>query len=84
MASSARARIARVVARLPDADVRTALRFVTELAARRDPLRAALLAAPEEDEEPGAHELEALEEGLSDHESGRVYSSEQVKRELGL
>ena len=79
-----RQRLLEIMARLPDADVEATLQFAAELASRRDPLLASLLAAPEEDEELSSEERRGLEEGLADHRAGRVFSSDQVKRELGL
>ena len=79
-----RARLSRLVDRLPDEDVRATLAFAKERAAQRDPLEERLSAAPEEDEELTEEEVAAVRDGLADREAGRVYSSEAVKRELGI
>ena len=79
-----RARLSRLVDLLPDEDVRATLAFAKERAAQRDPLEERLSAAPEEDEELTEEEAAAIQEGLADREAGRVYSSEAVKRELGI
>ncbi|MCY4629223.1 MAG: hypothetical protein OXE58_16845 [Acidobacteria bacterium] len=79
-----RARLSRVVSRLPDEDVRATLAFAEERAAQRDPLEERLSAAPEENEELADEEAAAIREGLADREAGRVYSSEAVERELGI
>ena len=84
MAIDLRARLSRLVSRLPDEDVRATLAFAEERAAQRDPLEERLLAAPEENEELGDDEVAAIRDGLADREAGRVYSSESVKRELGI
>lgn len=80
----ARQRLLEIMARLPDSDVEATLQFATELASRRDPLLSSLLAAPAEDEELSAEEQQHLEEGLADQRAGRVFSSDQVKRELSI
>ena len=79
-----RARLSRLVDLLPDEDVRATLAFAKERAAQRDPLEERLSAAPEEDEALTDEEAAAIQEGLADREAGRVYSSEAVKRELGI
>ena len=79
-----RAKLSRLVSRLPDEDVRATLAFAAERAARRDPLEERLAAVPEEDEELGDDEVAAIREGLADRDAGRVVSSEGVKRELGI
>ncbi|MXW38703.1 MAG: hypothetical protein F4Z65_10630 [Acidobacteria bacterium] len=84
MAIDLRARLSRLVSRLPDEDVRATLAFAEERAAQRDPLEEKLLAAPEENEELGDDEVAAIRDGLADREAGRVYSAESVKRELGI
>ena len=73
-----RARLSRLVSRLPDEDVQATLAFAEERAAQRDPLEERLLAAPEEDEELADEEAAAIREGLADREAGRVYSSEAL------
>ena len=84
MAHDLRARPSRLVSRLPDEDVRATLAFAEERAAQRDCLAERLLAAPEEDEELADEEAAAIRDGLADRDAGRVYSSESVKRELGI
>ena len=79
-----RARLSRLVDLLPDEDVRATLAFAKERAAQRDPLEERLAAASEEDEELTDEEAAAIQDGLADRKSGRVYSSETVKRELGI
>ena len=79
---NARRRLLKIMARLSGADVEATLQFATELASRRDPLPSSLLAAPAEDEELSAEERRGLEEGLADQRAGRVFSSDQLKREL--
>ena len=80
----ARRRLLEIMARLPEADVEAILQFATELASRRDSLLSSLLAVPTEDEELSAEERQGLEEGLADHRAGRVFSSDQVRRDLGF
>ena len=81
---NARQRLLAIMARLADADVEATLEFATELASRRDSSLSSPLAAPEEDEELSAEERQGLKEGLADHRAGRVFSSDQVKRELSI
>ena len=84
MAIDLRAKLSRLVSRLPDEDVRAILVFAAERAAQCDPLGETLLAAPEENEELADEEAAAIRDGLADREAGRVHSSEVVKRELGI
>ena len=84
MVMDLRAELSRLVSRLPDEDVRATLAFAEERAARRDPLEERLSAVSEENEELDDDEVAAIRDGLADREAGRVYSSEAVKRELGI
>ena len=45
---------------------------------------ARLLKNTQEDEELSAEEIKNIEEGIADIKAGRVYTSEQVKKKLGL
>lgn len=80
----ARRRLLKIMARLPDADVEATLQFASVLAFRRAPVISRLLAAPTEDEELSPEERQGVEEGLADQRAGKVFSSDQVKRELSI
>lgn len=79
-----RGQLNRLVAGLPDADVRTTLRFVEAPRSLRDSVLASLLAAPPEDEELGAEELEAIRAGDADIEGGRIHTAQTIERDFGL
>ena len=79
-----REELQRLVARLPEPIVPAALRAVTELVRQHDPFLANLLTAPEEDEELTDGARRAMQEGNADIDAGRVHSTEEIERELGL
>ena len=70
---------------LPESEVPAAERYLEYLRlAGTDPVLHALLTAPEDDEPETAEEREAVAEARQDIEEGRVFSVDEVKRELGL
>ena len=79
-----REELQRLVARLPEPIVPAALRAVTELAIQRDPFLANLLAAPSDDEELSDRARQAIREGDADIAAGRVHSTQDLEREVGL
>ena len=74
----------RIVDELPDNELRAAKRYMEYLRNMSDPLVRKLAEAPYDDEPLTAEDEAALQEGLADFAAGRVYTSEEVKRELGL
>ncbi|MBI4504565.1 MAG: hypothetical protein HY691_03440 [Chloroflexi bacterium] len=77
-----RADLRRLVDQLPESELHTARRFL--LRCVHDPLLRKLLEAPEDDEELTEEDVVALAEAYEDIKAGRVYTLEEVKRELGL
>ena len=74
----------RIVDELPDTELLAAKRYMEYLRNMSDPLVRKLAEAPYYDEPLTAEDEAALQEGLADFAAGRVYPSEEVKRELGL
>lgn len=74
----------RIVDELPDNELRAAKRYMEYLRNMSDPLVRKLAEAPYDDEPETEEERAAVEEAYEDFEAGRVYTSEEVKRELGL
>jgi hypothetical protein len=71
--------------RVPDQGLNEARRYLQALKeAGGDPLLSRLLLAPEEDEEITADEEAAVAEAREDTAAGRLFTLEDVKRELGL
>jgi hypothetical protein len=80
-----RDRLHRLVEELPEAEVSAAERYLEYLRLTgRDPVLCALLDAPEDDEAETEEERVAVAEAELDIQEGRVYSLEEVNRELGL
>ena len=73
-----------LVDRLPEGQTAAAARVLETLAARGIPGRTPLAALPLDEEELSDEALRAIEEGVADHMAGRTYTSEEVKRELGI
>ena len=74
-----------LVDRLPEGElpaVRSYLRYVAEVAI--DPVLRTLLNAPLDDEPETEAERRAVAEAKEDLAAGRVLTTEEVKRELGL
>jgi predicted transcriptional regulator len=69
---------------LPESEVETARRVLTGLHAIGSAPSYTLDNATEDDEPETEEERAAVAEALADVAAGRVYTHEQVKRELGL
>ncbi|HEU5423869.1 MAG TPA: hypothetical protein VFU72_10045 [Nitrolancea sp.] len=67
---------------LSDEDLRLAAGVLLTLLAERDPLLAALLVAPEDDEPLTPDELAAIERSRAELDRGASVPWEQVRREL--
>ena len=81
----ARDRLHGLVDRLPDGEVSAAERYLEYLQlAGTDPVLHAFLTAPDDDEPETEEERAAVTEARQDIQEGRVYSLEEVRRELGL
>ena len=81
---TARAAIHRLVDELPDGELRAAKRYMEYLRNMKDPLVRKLSEAPYDDEPETEEERAAVAEAYEDIAAGRVYTAEEVKRELGL
>jgi hypothetical protein len=79
---SPRDRLHRLVDQVPEAEVHSAEVFLEFLRQRRDPVRAAFEAAPEDDEPLSAEDEASLDEAKADIAAGRFHRSEDVWREL--
>ena len=80
-----RADLHRLIDELPEQGWEDAHRHLAALReAGGDPLLARLLLAPEDDEPLTPEEEAAIAEAYDDIAAGRVYSHDQIKRELGL
>lgn len=74
----------RLVNVLPDAELMAAERYLEYLAHSADPVACALEQAPEDDEPLTDQEQAAAAEGWAAHRAGEGWSTEEVRRELGL
>ena len=78
-------RLRRLVDELPESEVPAAERYLEYLRlVGRDPVLHAFLTAPEDDEPETDEERAAIDEAREDVKQGRLYSLEEVRRELGL
>ncbi len=69
---------------LPESELEDLHRVVLERLAKHDPVLQAFLNAPEDDEPETEEERTAVAEAYEDFRAGRVFTLEQVKRELDL
>ncbi|MGQ9555663.1 MAG: hypothetical protein ACUVWR_16305 [Anaerolineae bacterium] len=74
----------RLLELVPDEDVGVVTRMLRGLVAQEDPVLAAFLNAPEDDEELTEEDIAAIEEGRRAIAEGRVVPHEEVRRRLGL
>ena len=76
----------RLVDELPEAEIHTAVAFLSFVTHRAQlhslEIETFLDSAPYDDEELTSEELAGIEEGLADVEAGRIYSFEEVEKEL--
>jgi len=78
-----RAHLHALVESLPEAEIRPAVRFLEFLTKPyADSVLQALAQAPLDDEPFTDEDREALQEAFEDRDQGRVYSHEEVRREL--
>lgn len=76
--------VRRLVELVPDQDLATVEKMLRGVVGEADPVRAALAAAPIDDEEVTDEDLAAWEEGRADVAAGRVMTTEELCRQLGL
>lgn len=79
-----REQLLRLARRVPDEEIPAAVRYLEYLSDRADPYLRFLLSVPEVDHELSEECERGLEEAWDDIRAGRVHSSEEVRRELGL
>lgn len=74
----------RLVEELPETEIPTVAAFVSFVThrAQQTPLDRILDSAPYDDEELTEEEHAAIREGLDDIRAGRVYTSEEIEKEL--
>ena len=74
----------RLIEELPETEIPTVAAFVSFVThrAQQTPLDRILDSAPSDDEELTEEEHAAIREGLDDIRAGRVYTSEEVEKEL--
>ena len=82
MEAKAKARLYRLVDRIPDGEIGTAERFLACLAGLDDPLVRALVDAPEVDEPLSDEDRKALDEGRGALESDAVVTDDELLAEL--
>lgn len=73
-----------LVDQLPDRDLYAAKRFLAYLRNTRDPMMQKLVEAPYDDEPLTEEDEAALTEAWEAIARGKVYTDEEVRRELGL
>ena len=79
-----RSRLLQLAERLPDDKIQAATRYLEFLTSRGDPYLPYLMSAPEEEGALSEESRRLLDEGWEDIEAGRLVSSDEAKRELGL
>ena len=68
----------KLIDKLPEDEIQAATLYLQHLQNRNDPVLAALLNAPEDDEPETEYERQAVAEALEDLKAGRVLTSDQV------
>lgn len=77
-----REKIHQLVDQLSEQDLRPILMLAEDLQAGRDPVLRSMDEAPEDDEPLTPEDIAAIEEGKRDVAEGRVFTTEEVCREL--
>lgn len=77
-----RERIHQLVGELPEGELPNVERFLRQRQDRHDPVRDALLNAPEDDEPLTPEDVAAIQEGLDAIERGETVSHHEVRRRL--
>ena len=68
----------KLIDELPEDEIQAATLYLQHLRNRNDPVLAALLNAPEDDEPESDYERDAVAEGMEDLAAGRVVSSAEI------
>jgi hypothetical protein len=84
MEAKAKAKLHRLVDRIPEGEVHAAECYLEYLAWHADPFLRRLLEAPCDDEPISDEEEAGVREAWADYEAGRVHTLEEVRKELGL
>lgn len=84
MEAKAKARLYRLIDRIPEGEIHAAERYLEYLAEHGDPFMRALLNAPASDEPLTEEDREALNEGRAALAAGDVVTDEELRVELDL
>ena len=68
----------KLIDKLPEDEIQAATLYLQHLQNRNDPVLAALLNAPEDDEPETEYELQAIAEGMEDLDAGRMVTSAEI------
>ena len=68
----------KLIDKLPEDEIQAATLYLQHLQNRNDPVLAALLNAPEDDEPETEYECQAVAEGMEDLEAGRMVTSAEI------
>ena len=68
----------KLIDKLPEDEIQAATLYLQHLQNRNDPVLAALLNAPEDDEPETEYERQAVAEGMEDLEAGRMVTSDEI------
>ena len=79
-----RAELKRMIDGLPDSELHAARRYLQFLRYNDDPLVWFLDNAPTDDESLTDEDRQAIEEANEDIAAGRVFSHEEIRKELGI
>jgi hypothetical protein len=78
-----REEVRKLVDEVPDAELHAAARYLQYLRDQGDALLKVLVNAPEDDEPVSDDEPAAIEEAMEDVRAGRVYTLDEVEKDLG-
>lgn len=68
----------KLIDELPEDEIQAATLYLQHLQNRNDPVLAALLNAPEDDEPETEYERQAVAEAMADLEAGRIVTSDEI------
>ena len=68
----------KLIDELPEDEIQAATLYLQHLRDRQDPVLAALLNAPEDDEPETEYERQAVAEGMADLEAGNIVTSAEI------
>lgn len=82
--TTSKEKLYRLIDRLPEGELHAACRYLEYLKEKGDPLMAALMNAPEEDEPISEEEEAAVQVARDELERGEYVTDEELRRELGI